>query len=99
MARRPKDDICPICGAPSAPDTRPFCSPRCRMRDLAHWVGADEPYVIPGAPLSPGGAIMSDEERALLEEAEAEGAASPRGNVIRADFRRRRRFDRDDEDD
>ena len=39
---------CPICGMPSAPETKPFCSPRCRMSDLAHWVGAAEPYMIPG---------------------------------------------------
>ncbi len=36
---------CPICGAPSSADYRPFCSRRCADVDLARWLkGA---YVIP----------------------------------------------------
>jgi endogenous inhibitor of DNA gyrase (YacG/DUF329 family) len=30
---------CPICGKPSRPATRPFCSQRCAERDLARWLG------------------------------------------------------------
>lgn len=36
---------CPICGKPSAPDVRPFCSKRCADVDLQRWfTGA---YAIP----------------------------------------------------
>ena len=93
------DGTCPICECPSAPDYKPFCSERCRMRDLAHWIGGDEPYVIPGEPMAPIGAELTEEDRALLEEAMEEGGIEPPANVIRADFRRRRRLDRDDDED
>lgn len=42
---------CPICGAPAAPATRPFCSARCRDRDLLNWLG--EAYAVPAAPVEP----------------------------------------------
>ncbi|MBC6441375.1 MAG: DNA gyrase inhibitor YacG [Rhodospirillales bacterium] len=88
---------CPICGTPAQPAFRPFCSDRCRMRDLAHWVGGDEPYVIPGPPLAPTGATLTEEDQALLQEAMAEGSTgTDAGNVIRADFRARRRRDNDE---
>ena len=33
---------CPTCGAAcEEPDARPFCSPRCRLADLAGWFGGD----------------------------------------------------------
>jgi hypothetical protein len=36
---------CPICGAPTEPEFRPFCSRRCADVDLSRWLrGA---YVIP----------------------------------------------------
>lgn len=39
---------CPICGKPSAPDRRPFCSQRCAEIDLGRWLkGA---YAVPGEP-------------------------------------------------
>ena len=41
---------CPICGKPQAAATRPFCSDRCRVLDLAAW--ADERYRIAGDPVS-----------------------------------------------
>ena len=88
-----------MCGSPSAPETNPFCSPRCRMRDLAHWIGAAEPYVIPGPALVPGGEGFDDEDRALWEEALAETGTAPADNVIHAEFRHRRRRERDDEED
>lgn len=40
---------CPICGDPAAPDTAPFCSRRCKDRDLLQWLG--EGYRMPGAPI------------------------------------------------
>jgi uncharacterized protein len=30
---------CPICGKPTVPATRPFCSRRCADVDLARWLG------------------------------------------------------------
>ncbi|MBU6269111.1 MAG: DNA gyrase inhibitor YacG [Sphingomonadales bacterium] len=39
---------CPICGKPRVPEHAPFCSPRCRDRDLMQWFG--EGYAIPGKP-------------------------------------------------
>jgi endogenous inhibitor of DNA gyrase (YacG/DUF329 family) len=48
---------CPTCGAAvplpdaSLPAAFPFCSPRCRVRDLGAW--ADGRHVIPGGPIDP----------------------------------------------
>lgn len=39
---------CPICGKPRKQEHTPFCSPRCRDRDLAKWL--DDGYAIPGEP-------------------------------------------------
>nr|WP_176473037.1 DNA gyrase inhibitor YacG [Sphingomonas lenta] len=41
---------CPICGAPAAPEYRPFCSRGHRDRDLLMWF--DEGYRLPGRPVS-----------------------------------------------
>lgn len=40
---------CPECGKPSARDSYPFCSPRCRSVDLNRWLS--DAYVIPGKPV------------------------------------------------
>ena len=37
---------CPVCGARSEADTRPFCSVRCADVDLIRWLGGR--YAIPG---------------------------------------------------
>ncbi|WP_082515550.1 DNA gyrase inhibitor YacG [Sphingomonas sp. Leaf412] len=37
---------CPICDGPVAAPHAPFCSPRCRDRDLLAWLG--EGYRLPG---------------------------------------------------
>lgn len=29
---------CPVCGAPTVPKYRPFCSPRCADVDLGRWL-------------------------------------------------------------
>ena len=39
---------CPVCGKPRLPEHAPFCSPRCRDRDLLQWL--DEGYRLPGRP-------------------------------------------------
>lgn len=43
---------CPICGKPRVEQHAPFCSSRCRDRDLMRWL--DEGYAIPG-PSTLGG--------------------------------------------
>lgn len=37
---------CPICGKPRSADHTPFCSARCRDRDLMQWL--EEGYALPG---------------------------------------------------
>jgi len=36
--RRRTPSKCPICGAPTVPEARPFCSRRCADRDLGRWL-------------------------------------------------------------
>ena len=42
---------CPICRKPPAPEHAPFCSRRCKDRDLLRWLG--EGYRIPGPRADP----------------------------------------------
>lgn len=42
---------CPICTKARAPEFAPFCSQRCKDRDLARWFG--DGYAVPGPPASP----------------------------------------------
>ncbi|MBP2297381.1 DNA gyrase inhibitor YacG [Azospirillum picis] len=42
---------CPICGRPTEPATRPFCSKRCADIDLSRWLGGV--YRIEGPESSP----------------------------------------------
>ncbi|ETI60097.1 hypothetical protein C100_19695 [Sphingobium sp. C100] len=44
----PRASHCPICGASSQAETRPFCGPACRDRDLLQWLG--EGYRVAGSP-------------------------------------------------
>ncbi|MBO6540617.1 MAG: DNA gyrase inhibitor YacG [Rhizobiaceae bacterium] len=46
--RRP----CPECGQPSARDTYPFCSKRCKDVDLNRWLSGA--YILPGREEEPG---------------------------------------------
>lgn len=53
---------CPICKKPRSEAHSPFCSQRCRDRDLARWFG--DGYAVPGRPASPeeiAGEIVRDE--------------------------------------
>lgn len=34
-----KVPACPICGKPAQPESRPFCSDRCKQVDLNRWLG------------------------------------------------------------
>ncbi len=46
--RRPK---CPVCGRPRAERFRPFCSARCRDRDLLNWFNGR--YAVPAQEIEP----------------------------------------------
>ena len=39
---------CPLCRKPANPEFAPFCSARCKDRDLLQWLG--DGYAIPGPP-------------------------------------------------
>ncbi|MEJ7934214.1 DNA gyrase inhibitor YacG [Sphingobium sp. AN558] len=54
----PKFASCPICGQPSQMKTRPFCSDRCRDRDLLQWLG--DGYRVPGAGVTEDAQKSSD---------------------------------------
>ena len=41
----PAKGKCPVCGAPTEADARPFCSPRCADVDLSRWLRGG--YAIP----------------------------------------------------
>ncbi len=53
---------CPICGAATDREYKPFCSEQCKFLDLAKWIGVDEPYVVSGDGKYPayGNADVSD---------------------------------------
>ena len=51
MTQPEKKKKCPICGKPRTPKYAPFCSSRCRDRDLAKWL--DDGYSVPGPPATP----------------------------------------------
>ncbi|MDN2580154.1 DNA gyrase inhibitor YacG [Aquibium sp. ELW1220] len=53
---------CPECGKPSSRETYPFCSTRCKDRDLNRWLSGA--YVIPGEPAD----IQPDDRRGGDEE-------------------------------
>ena len=42
---------CPVCGKPRSPEHAPFCSTRCKDRDLVRWL--DDGYTVPGPPAEP----------------------------------------------
>ena len=42
---------CPVCGKARSDEHTPFCSTRCRDRDLVRWL--DDGYAIPGPPADP----------------------------------------------
>jgi endogenous inhibitor of DNA gyrase (YacG/DUF329 family) len=42
---------CPICGKPRVAEYHPFCSTRCRDRDLVKWL--DDGYALPGPKVDP----------------------------------------------
>ena len=53
--------LCPICKKPRRDEFAPFCSTRCRDRDLARWFNED--YAVPGPSAGP-----EDPERGWVRE-------------------------------
>lgn len=45
------DRPCPICRKPRVAEHSPFCSTRCRDRDLLQWL--EDGYTVPGPPAPP----------------------------------------------
>ncbi|WP_244433788.1 DNA gyrase inhibitor YacG [Azospirillum sp. B506] len=44
-----------MCGRPTEPATRPFCSKRCADIDLSRWLGGVYRIEGPESPATPGG--------------------------------------------
>ncbi|MBK8631048.1 MAG: DNA gyrase inhibitor YacG [Sphingomonadales bacterium] len=42
------DPRCPLCGKPTRPEHKPFCSRGCRNRDMINWL--DGAYAVPELP-------------------------------------------------
>ena len=61
MPRAASPDSCPLCGKPTSPDHKPFCSRGCKDRDLLTWLG--DGYRIAGPPADE--AIGEDSEAGL----------------------------------
>ena len=49
----PSGRRCPICRKPRVAEYTPFCSSRCRDRDLVNWL--EEGYTLPGPVVDPEG--------------------------------------------
>lgn len=52
---------CPICGKPRVAEHAPFCSTRCRDRDLVKWL--DDGYALPGPAADPANDPDIDTDR------------------------------------
>lgn len=52
--------VCPICRKPRSEKYAPFCSDRCRDRDLANWF--NEGYAVPGPPAAPEDVVREDDD-------------------------------------
>ena len=55
-----KTRSCPICKKPRAEEYTPFCSQRCKDRDLARWFG--DGYALPGEPVNPEEIAVNDRD-------------------------------------
>jgi endogenous inhibitor of DNA gyrase (YacG/DUF329 family) len=51
MSTQPSTRKCPICRKPRSTEFAPFCSIRCRDRDLVQWFS--DGYTVPGEPVAP----------------------------------------------
>ena len=55
-----KTKKCPVCGRPEVVEHAPFCSSRCKDRDLLKWLG--EGYRIPGPAAAPDRVDSEDDD-------------------------------------
>lgn len=53
-----KSKPCPICRKPRNEKFAPFCSARCRDRDLGRWLS--DGYALPGPPADPEDIVRED---------------------------------------
>lgn len=51
---------CPICNKPRSAEHFPFCSQRCKDRDLAQWFG--DGYALPGERVNPEDIAINDQD-------------------------------------
>jgi len=51
---------CPICGKPTQPKRRPFCSARCATIDLGRWLGGN--YRVPVSETDEAEQAAEDED-------------------------------------
>jgi endogenous inhibitor of DNA gyrase (YacG/DUF329 family) len=51
--------VCPICRKARSETFTPFCSARCRDRDLANWF--NEGYAVPGPPAEPEDIVREED--------------------------------------
>ncbi|KUO55442.1 MAG: zinc-binding protein [Sphingomonadales bacterium BRH_c42] len=58
MSAAAKPKPCPICKKPRVEEFAPFCSLRCRDRDLVRWFG--DGYAVPGPPANPDDLAAND---------------------------------------
>ncbi|TIX51746.1 DNA gyrase inhibitor YacG [Alteraurantiacibacter aquimixticola] len=54
----PKVKACPICKKPRSQEFAPFCSARCKDRDLARWF--NDSYTVPGERVNPEDIAQED---------------------------------------
>jgi endogenous inhibitor of DNA gyrase (YacG/DUF329 family) len=52
---------CPVCRKARSEEFAPFCSSRCRDRDLGQWLS--DGYAIPGPPVDPEDIVPRDDPR------------------------------------
>ncbi len=50
---------CPICKKPRVEEHAPFCSQRCRDRDLGAWLS--DSYALPAEPVDPESIVREDD--------------------------------------
>jgi uncharacterized protein len=58
-----RPDACPLCNSPPSAAHAPFCSPRCKDKDLLQWL--DEGYRFPVQDDSAADGLDNDPERSL----------------------------------
>ena len=88
-----KTRVCPICRKPRSEEFAPFCSSRCRDRDLAKWFGDDprcphEPRCHHGGKADPArtedrdGLTITDLERRDYRPGASDYSAAERGEFL-----------------